>query len=80
MDHTGTNRYFHIQYKIGKRTQSVKRTAQSLVLILKKSESEQAKISDSLFWCSDKNVNVDDKRKRIAVQTDSSTPDEIVDL
>ena len=79
MDHTGTDRYYIIQYKIGKRTQSVKRTAQSLVLILKKSESEEAKISDSLFWCPDKNVNVDDKRKRIAVQTDSSTP-EIVDL
>jgi hypothetical protein len=80
MDHTGTDRYFHIEYKIGKRTQSVKRTAQSLVLILKKSESEKAKISDSLFWCSDKNVNVDDKKKRIAVQTDNSNSDEILDL
>ena len=49
-------------------------------MILKKSESEEAKISDSLFWCSDKNVNVDDKKKKIAVQTDNSTSDEIVDL
>ena len=38
-DSTGIERYFHIQYKIGKRTHSVKRTANSLVLILKKAEN-----------------------------------------
>ena len=79
-DHTGTERYFHIEYKIGKRTHSVKRTAQSLVLILKKSENEEAKISDSLFWCPDKPVDTSEKRKRIKVQTLNSASDEIFDL
>ena len=76
-DHIGTERYFHIDYKIGKRTHSVKITAQSLVLILKKSENEEAKISDYLFWCPDKPVDASDKRKRIKVQTVNSASDEI---
>ena len=78
-DHTGTERYFHIDYNIGKRTHSVKRTAQSLVLILKKSENEEAKISDSLFWCPEKPVDTGEKRKRIKVQINSAS-DEILDL
>ena len=79
-DHTGTERYFHIDYKIGKRTHSVKRTAQSLVLILKKSENEEAKISDYLFWYPDKPLDAGEKRKRIKVQTVNSASDEIFDL
>ena len=50
-DTMGIARYFHVEYKIGNKTLSVKRTAQSLILVLKKLEDEQAKISDSLFWC-----------------------------
>ena len=78
-DHTGTERYFHIEYKIGKRTHSVKRTAQSLVLILKKSENEKAKISDSLFWCPERPVDIGEGKKRIKVQFNSAS-DEMFDL
>ena len=75
-----TERYFQIECKIGRRTHSVKRTANSLVLILKKSENEEVKISDSLFWCPDKPVDTSEKRKRIKVQTVNSASDEIFDL
>ena len=73
-------RYFHINYKIGKRAQSVQRTAQSLVLLLKKSKNDAAKISDYLFWCPDKPINVSEGRKKNKVQTINSTLDEILDL
>ena len=49
-DSTGIIRYFHIEYKNGKRTSSVKRTAQSLTLVLKKLEDEQAQTMDTLFF------------------------------
>ena len=77
-DHSGINRYFHVEYKIGKRVQSVKRTAQSLVLLLKKSEDKAAEISDSLFWCPD-SINISENKKKVKVQTTNST-DEILDL
>jgi hypothetical protein len=51
-----------------------------LVLILKKSENEEAKISDYLFWCPNKPVDTGEKRKKIKVQTLNSASDEIVDL
>ena len=49
-DSVGVERYFIVEYKTGSKTMTVKRTAQSLVLVLKKSENERAEISDSLFW------------------------------
>ena len=49
-DNAGVERYFTVEYKIENRVQSVKRTAQSLVLVLKQAEDAQAKICDSLYW------------------------------
>ena len=76
-DHSGIDRYFSVEYKVGKRVQSVKRSAQSLVLLLKKSEDEQAEISDTLFYCPDSLIS--DSKKKVKVQTNNSI-DEIVDL
>jgi hypothetical protein len=78
-DNSGTERYFHIEYKIGKRTHSVKRSAQSLVLILKKSENEKASISDSLFWCPERPLDIGEGKKRIKVQFNSAS-EEMLDV
>ena len=50
------------------------------MLLLKKSEDEQAEISDALFYCPD-SLNSDNKKKVKVqtVQTDNSI-DEIIDL
>ena len=79
-DHSGIDRYFNVEYKIGKRVQSVKRSAQSLVLLLKKSEDELAEISDTLFYCPD--ALISDSKKKVKVQTvqTNNSVDEIVDL
>jgi hypothetical protein len=80
-DSAGVERYFHVTYKDGnkKRDKSVKRFAQSLVLLLKKSEDDQAKISDSLFWCPD-TVNISGEKKRVMVKVDNSNAEKIQDL
>ena len=80
-DNAGIERYFHVTYKDGnkKRDKSVKRSAQSLMLLLKKSEDDQAKISDSLFWCPD-TVNTSGEKKRVMVKADNSNAEEIQDL
>ena len=71
-DNAGVERYFHVTYKDGnkKKDKSVKRSAQSLVLLLKKSEDDQAKISDSLFWCPD-TVNISGEKKKVKVKADT---------
>jgi hypothetical protein len=48
-------------------------------LLLKKSEDDQAKISDSLFWCPD-TVNISGEKKRVMVKADNSNAEEIQDL
>ena len=78
-DSTGTNRYFFIEYKHGKKTMSVKRTAQSLTLVLQKHEDEQAQLSDTLFWFDD-SKDFSDTRKTIKVAVQDAAADEIVDL
>ena len=80
-DSAGVERYFHVTYKDGnkKRDKSVKRSAQSLVLLLKKTEDDQAKISDSLFWCPD-TVNISGEKKRVMVKADNSNAETIQDL
>ena len=76
-DTMGITRYFHIEYKNGKKTLSVKRTAQSLTLVLKKLEDEQAQISESLFWFEDNKDSGDIKKVKVAVQ---DATEEITDL
>ena len=80
-DSAGVERYFNVTYKDGnkQKDKSVKRCAQSLVLLLKKSEDDKAKISDSLFWCPDK-VNMDGEKKKVKVTSGSSDVEEIQDL
>ena len=80
MDSAGVERYFIVSYKDNnkKKEKSVKRCAQSLVLLLKKSEDDKAKISDSLFWCPDKIVN--DKKKRVKVNMVPANTTEIQDI
>ena len=80
MDSAGVERYFTVSYKDNnkKKEKSVKRCAQSLVLLLKKSEDDKAKISDSLFWCPDKVVN--DKKKRVKVNMVPANTTEIQDI
>ena len=77
-DTMGITRYFHIEYKNGKKTMSVKRTAQSLTIVLKKLEDEQAQISDTLFWFDDSKDSSDTKKTvKVAVQ---GATEEIIDL
>ena len=80
-DSTGTERYYHVTYKNGsmKTSKSVKRSVQSLVLLLKKSEDDAAKISDSLFWCPD-SINISEERKKVKVKTCNLNTEEILDL
>ena len=66
-DHSGIDRYFHIEYKIGKKSTVCKRTAQSLVLLLKKFEDKQAEISDSLFWCPD-SIDISENKKKVKIR------------
>ena len=66
-----------MDYKIRNRKLSVKRTAQSLILVLKKVEDEQAKLSDSLFWCVHKDSS--EIRKPVTVTVQDVT-EEISDL
>ena len=76
-DSTGINRYFHVQYKSGKKTLSVKRTAQSLTLVLKKLEDEKAQTMDTLFFYQNYKDFSDTKKIKVAVQ---KATDQIIDL
>ena len=64
-------------YKNGKKTLSVKRTAQSLTLVLKKLEDEKAQTMDSLFFYENDKDFSDTKKIKVAVQ---KATDQIVDL
>ena len=68
-DNAGVERYFHVTNKDGnkKKDKSVKRSAQSLVLLLKKSEDDKAKISDSLFLCPD-TVNIGGEKRKLKLK------------
>ena len=77
-DTMGTTRYFIISYKNNKKTMSVKRTAQSLTLVLKRREDEQAQISDSLFWFKE-NKDSGDKKKIVKVAVQDAT-EEMIDV
>ena len=76
-DSMGIIRYFHIEYKTGKKTLSVKRTAQSLILVLKKLEDEQAQTMDTLFFYQNDKDFSDKKKIKVAVQ---DATNEIIDL
>ena len=76
-DSTGIIRYFYIEYRSGKKTLSVKRTAQSLTLVLKKLEDEQAQTMDTLFFYQHDKDFSDIKKIKVAVQ---GATDEITDL
>ena len=78
-DSVGVERYFIIEYKAGNKTMTVKRTAQSLVLVLKKSENEQAEISDSLFWHDNEKDSGEILKKTIKVTVQGVT-DQMYDL
>ena len=54
-------------------------SAQSLVLLLKKSEDDAAKVSDSLFCCP-YSINISEERKKVKVKTSNSNTEEILDL
>ena len=77
-DSMNITRYFFIEYKQGKKTMSVRRTAQSLTLVLQKHEDEQAQLSDTLFWFDD-SKDFSDTRKTVKVAVQDAT-DKIIDL
>ena len=77
-DTNNENRYFICKYKNGNKEMKVKRTAQSIVLLIKKAEIEDAKLTDSLFWCP-ANLDDDQKHGKLKVKAPDAT-DEIVDL
>jgi hypothetical protein len=80
-DGSGIERYYHVTYKDEnkKKDKTVKRSAQSLVLLLKKSEDDAAKISDSLFWCPN-SIDIGKENKKIEVKISDLDTEEILDL
>ena len=79
-DSSGIDRYYNMKYKTSNRNtwSSVKRTAQSLCIILTKEEQQQKSVADPLIFLSKEDFKCK-PNKRLAVTT-GGVSDTIIDL
>ena len=67
-DSMGTSRYYHVTYKKNKRVfATVKRTAQSLCMIMKKSEQDD-QIVDSILFLNENDLEPASKKQKVIVK------------
>ena len=76
LDSAGTSRYYQCEYKLSqKKFASVKRTAQSLVLIYKNNEQKEdgERYLDFIDCISEEDLQHEQKKKKVMVKTPRNT-------
>ena len=63
----GTERYYHVSYKKNKSFATIKRTAQSLCMIMKKSEQED-QIVDPILFLNEDDLEPASKKQKVIVK------------
>ena len=78
-DSAGTDRYYELEYRLGRKFSTVQRPAQSLCIIMTKEEQKKGHLVDSLSFLDDSDLKSPVEKKKVVVKA-AENVDNIVDL